>query len=122
MDIGREFAITSLLGVSGSFLIHELAHILVALSTPGVKKVIVSISWVTISVQPVGRISALGIFVGAVSGPVTCLIVGAVVVLMGCRLGWIYVLHVLFLAPFFGDGRVMITAVRAGGLQRKVPE
>lgn len=119
MDIGREFAITSVLGVSGSYLVHEMAHILTALCTPGVERVDVSISWFAISVQPAGRMSALGIFFGAVSGPFACLFVGVVVVLLGFHLGWVYVLHVLFLLPFFGDGRAVLTAVGAGGLQRR---
>lgn len=107
----EEFATTSILGVSISYQVHEPSHILADLSTPGVEPVSVSISWVAISVQAVGRMTALGIFFGARSGPVTCLIAGAAVAYWATA--WVgSMCFTSYSSSPFRGGQAVLTAVR----------
>lgn len=93
------------LGVVGSFLVHELAHV-AALRLAGVRHVEVEqVRW-RISVLPVGALPSRGAdALVALAGPGTAAAVGASTWVWSPELAACYLVHLLFLLPVFGDGR-----------------
>ncbi|MGX2995798.1 hypothetical protein JNUCC64_16170 [Streptomyces sp. JNUCC 64] len=105
---------TAALGLVGSFALHESAHVVVLRRIPTVTRVaLVRTGWRT-SVVPEGDMTARQIVAVAVAGPAVCALVGAALWLSALDrvLAWWYLAHLVFLLPFFGDGRSLRLALR----------
>lgn len=106
---------TGVLGLVGSFVLHESAHAALLRRIPTVTRIGVErTAWRT-SVTAEGEMTARQLAAVAVAGPLTCVAVGTVLRSSGLdqALAWWYLAHAGFLLPFFGDGRVLRQALRA---------
>lgn len=102
------------LGLGGSFALHELGHLAVLSRVRGVTAFTLERSTWRISIAPHGRIARRDAALAALAGPGMCIVVGVILWLVvpapGVH-GW-YLAHAVFLAPLFNDGRVLLAAVR----------
>ncbi|WP_442543266.1 hypothetical protein ACSBOX_15680 [Arthrobacter sp. KN11-1C] len=98
----------------GGFLVHEWSHVAGMRLLPGVAHVVVSAGVLRFSVIPVGRLYGWQIAIMAILGPGASCLVGALIALLapGSFLQHWFLLHAVFLLPFFGDGRSLILGVR----------
>ncbi|MDO5634591.1 MAG: hypothetical protein Q4G34_06945 [Micrococcus sp.] len=106
------------LGLLGSFVVHELGHV-VALRwwAPGVERIRLDASWTRVSITPVGVLTSGQAIASALAGPGLCVLVGTVIALASPLWGiqvW-YLLHAVFVLPCFGDGRAILTVLRRSG-------
>lgn len=102
------------LGLWGSFAIHELGHALVLTYAQGVSAITMERNHWRLSVTPHGTISGRDVFVAAVVGPGCCVAIGVVLWICAPHLMlhvW-YLAHALFLTPLFNDGRALIVSSR----------
>jgi hypothetical protein len=109
------------LGLVVPFALHESAHALVLKRIRTVTHITIErTAWRT-SVIPEGSMTARQTAVVALAGPSACVAVGALLWLPGLdrSLAWWYLAHIVFLLPFFGDGRVLWHSFRA---TRRQPE
>ncbi|MGO4474200.1 hypothetical protein [Arthrobacter sp. efr-133-TYG-120] len=81
----------------------------------GISDVVVSSGILRFSVIPVGHLYGWQIAIVAILGPGGSCLVGALVALLapGSFLQHWFLLHAVFLLPFFGDGRSLILGIRA---------
>ncbi|QXJ22889.1 hypothetical protein AGRA3207_003965 [Actinomadura graeca] len=102
------------LGLAGSFALHEVAHVVVLKRLPHVTHIAIERTMWRTSVIPAGTMTALQSAGVAVAGPSSCVIVGAGLWSMGLdrALAWWYLVHLVFLLPFFGDGRNLVHGLR----------
>ncbi|MGR8012315.1 hypothetical protein [Streptomyces hypolithicus] len=103
------------LGLVASFALHESAHVLVLKRIRTVTHIAIErTAWRT-SVIPEGTMTARQTAVVALAGPSACVGVGALLWLSGLDryLAWWYLAHIVFLLPFFGDGRALWHSFRA---------
>ena len=103
------------LGLVVPFALHESAHVLVLKRIRTVTHIAIErTAWRT-SVIPEGTMSARQTAVVALVGPSACITVGALLWLLGLDrpLAWWYLAHIVFLLPFFGDGRALWHSFRA---------
>lgn len=103
------------LGMVASFALHESAHVVVLKRIHTVTHITVERTALRTSVIPEGTMTARQAAVVALSGPSVCVAVGAVLWLSGLDrpLSWWYLGHLVFLLPFFGDGRALWHSVRS---------
>ncbi|MGW3508225.1 hypothetical protein [Streptomyces sp. NPDC000994] len=104
----------SALGLVASFALHEAAHVIILKRIHTVTHIAISrTAWRT-SVIPEGTMTAHQMAGVALAGPFSCVIVGALLWLSGLDdfLAWWYIAHVVFLMPFFGDGRTLHHSIR----------
>lgn len=96
------------------FLVHEWSHVAGMKLFPGVAHVVVSAGVLRFSVVPVGRLYGWQIAIVAVLGPGASCLVGTLIALLapGSFLQHWFLLHAVFLLPFFGDGRSLILGAR----------
>lgn len=66
-----------------------------------------------VSVIPHGEMTGWEIVRGALAGPLSCMSIGVLLLLIvpDLQLHWWYLLHGAFLLPLFGDGRSLIKGV-----------
>ena len=105
------------LGLVASFALHESAHVLVLKRIRTVTHIAIErTAWRT-SVIPEGTMTATQTAVVALAGPSACVAVGALLWLSGLdrSLAWWYLAHIVFLLPFFGDGRALWYSLRGTG-------
>ncbi|MBB6403728.1 hypothetical protein [Arthrobacter sp. AZCC_0090] len=97
-----------------SFLFHELAHVLGMMAFRGVSDVVISASTFRFSLIPLGKLDGWKIGVIAVLGPGSSCAVGAAIALLSpdSFLQYWFLLHGIFLLPFFGDGRSLLVGLR----------
>ncbi|GAA2633727.1 hypothetical protein [Streptomyces vastus] len=103
------------LGLVAPFALHESAHALVLKRIRTVTHITIErTAWRT-SVIPEGAMTARQTAVVALAGPSACIAVGALLWLPGLdrTLAWWYLAHIVFLLPFFGDGRALWHSFRA---------
>ncbi|WP_405598161.1 hypothetical protein OG741_15480 [Streptomyces sp. NBC_01410] len=103
------------LGLVAPFALHESAHALVLKRIRTVTHIAIErTAWRT-SVIPEGTMSAWQTAVVALAGPSACIAVGALLWLpdLDRSLAWWYLAHIVFLLPFFGDGRALWHSFRA---------
>lgn len=103
------------LGLVAPFALHESAHALVLKRIRTVTHIVIErTAWRT-SVIPEGTMSAWQTAVVALAGPSACIAVGALLWLpdLDRSLAWWYLAHIVFLLPFFGDGRALWHSFRA---------
>lgn len=109
------FVKTAVLGLVGSFALHESAHAMVLKALPGVTDVTVETGAWRMSLIPEGTITRGENALVALAGPLSCAAVGAGLWLTGIdrSLSWWYLLHLAFLLPPFGDGRALWRSLKA---------
>ena len=98
----------------GSFLVHELFHVVGMRLFHGISHIVVSAGVLRFSVIPVGSLYGWQIVIVAVLGPGSSCLLGAVLALLtpSSLLQCWFLLHAIFLLPFFGDGRSLILGIR----------
>ncbi|WP_411374138.1 hypothetical protein ACLH0K_13875 [Arthrobacter sp. MPF02] len=106
------FVIHSVVGLGGSYFLHEAAHLVLLSKYPTIEKVEVTASWARFSVHPSGSVTPLQAIGVGLSGPVACCIVGAVLWQVGSPLAAWYLGHLVFLLPVFGDGKAVLMSLR----------
>lgn len=101
-------------GFAASFAIHETTHAMVLSRCPGVTHITIHRTAWRFSLTPLGTLTPLEAAAGAVAGPGVTVLVGAGLYLTGLdtTLALWYLCHLVFLLPFFGDGKTLITALR----------
>jgi hypothetical protein len=97
-----------------SFLVHELFHVVGMRLFHGVSHIVVSAGVLRFSVIPIGSLYGWQIAIVAVLGPGSSCVVGAMLALLtpSSLLQCWFLLHAIFLLPFFGDGRGLILGIR----------
>ncbi|MFY1676939.1 MULTISPECIES: hypothetical protein [unclassified Streptomyces] len=105
------------LGLIASFALHEVAHVVVLKRVRTVTHIVIERGAWRTSVIPEGGMTARQAAVVALAGPLSCVVVGALLTITGVdrSLAWWYLAHAAFLLPFFGDGRALLGGLRAGG-------
>lgn len=102
----------AILGAWLSFIVHECGHIM---SLAGIRnlRVSVEVNLLRVSVIPHGEMTGWEIVRGALAGPLSCMSIGVLLLLIvpDLQLHWWYLLHGAFLLPLFGDGRSLIKGV-----------
>ncbi len=98
----------------GGFLVHEWSHVAGMRLFRGVSDIVISGGVLRFSVIPVGRLYGWQIAIVATLGPCTSCLVGALIALLapGSLLQYWFLLHAVFLLPFFGDGRSLLLGIR----------
>jgi hypothetical protein len=129
LTLAWDFTLLILVGLIGSFALHESAHVLLLKRVPGVTHIALERTMWRFSVRPMGSLSPGELARVAVAGPVSCVAVGAILLVVSpsMSLGWFYLAHGVFLLPFFGDGRNLVTALgllqqAAGAGERDLPD
>lgn len=107
------FLAITLIGLVGSFALHELTHLAALRQVPTVEEVVIERRGWRLSLHPRGRMSPLQVVGVAVAGPGACILVGLAlwVLAPGSTLRWWYLAHALALVPPMGDGRAVVTAI-----------
>lgn len=106
-----------IVGLCGSFALHELGHALVLIRADGVTGVTLERTAWRISVRASGAIRGRAAFVAALAGPGGCAATGGIL-LLACPHALLHVwffAHAVFLLPVFGDGRALISGARRWG-------
>ena len=111
------------LGLWGSFAIHELGHALVLGRARGVAAITVERGLLRLSVTPHGSILGRDAFLAAAVGPGCCVAIG--LLLWACAPhtmlhAW-YLAHAVFLTPLFNDGRTLIRSSRRWNGRLRLP-
>lgn len=98
----------------GGFLMHEWSHLAGMKLFPGVTHVVLFADALRFSVIPVGRLQGWQIAIVAILGPTASCLVGALIALLApdSFLQHWFLVHAVFLLPFFGDGRSLIIGIR----------
>ncbi|MFS0912157.1 hypothetical protein AB3M89_10225 [Microbacterium sp. 179-I 3D2 NHS] len=107
-------ALHYVVGVWAGYAVHELGHAAALSRSPGVTALTLERSLLRVSVVPHGSLSGREAFIGAVSGPLSCVAIGAVLWMLVPQVhlhGW-YLMHAIFLTPVFADGRVALRSLR----------
>lgn len=100
-----------ILGLGGSYLLHETAHLVLLSKYPSVQGIDVKASWSRFSVHPHGTLSAHQTITVGASGPVACGLIGIVLWMLDSTLALWYIGHLIFLLPIFGDGKAVLLAL-----------
>ncbi len=105
---------TAALGLVASFVLHESAHAIALKRIHTITHIAVDRSAWRTSVVADGTMTARQMAGVALVGPLSCAGVGALLWLSGLDrpLAWWHLAHVVFLLPFFGDGRALRNALR----------
>lgn len=111
----------AVLGLVVAFALHESAHVAVLKRIPTVTHIALERTALRTSVLPRGTMTARQSAAVALAGPCACFTVGAALWLTGLdrSLSWWYLAHILFLLPFFGDGRALRQGLRTGRGRRQ---
>ena len=115
---------TAAVGLVGSFVVHETAHVILLRRIAGVTHIAIGQTLWRFSVMPVGSLTAAQTAGVAAAGPLACVTVGALLwsITPISSLAWWYFGHALFLLPVFGDGRCLVTALRAATRTSRVAD
>jgi hypothetical protein len=103
-------------GLTASFALHECLHAAVLKRMNTVTAVTLERTWGRISLVPHGDMTGWQAAAVAASGPVGCVLAGALLALHEATrpLSWWYLGHAVFLLPIFGDGIALIKGLLAG--------
>lgn len=103
-------------GLTASFSLHECLHAAVLKRITTITAVALERTWGRISLVPHGRMTGWQAAAVAASGPVGCVLAGALLALPEATrpLSWWYLGHALFLLPVFGDGIALAKGLLAG--------
>jgi hypothetical protein len=99
-------------GLLGSYVVHECGHFVALGFCRDVSAISMKSSLLRLSLQPEGQLTALAALGVAVAGPLNAVVVGVGLCVLFPELGWgwWYLGHLVFLAPWFGDGRAAFVA------------
>lgn len=111
------------LGMVAAFALHESAHVVVLKRIRTVTHIAIERTALRTSVVPEGTLTARQAAAVALAGPCACVAVGAALWLSGLdrSLSWWYLAHIVFLLPFFGDGRALWHCLRASSTGSSTP-
>lgn len=99
-------------GVVLPFLLHETAHAVVALGGAHVTAVRIENTLLRMSVLPEGELSYARALATAVAGPGICFFAALGLLLVGQPVKALgFGIHLIFLLPWFGDGRAVAFAL-----------
>lgn len=112
------FTELAVLGLIGSFALHETAHLLALRRTAGVHHIHVTATRWRVSIAPVGTMTPRQVLVTALVGPASAVVVGLLLLPLNDAVAVIYLAHGLQLLPMFGDGRAVVHALRGRGLSQ----
>lgn len=101
------------LGLCGSFALHELGHLFALSRAEGVTAITVERTLWRLSVSAHGRIRGRDALLAALAGPGACVAAGAALLLLAphSHLHLWYLAHAVFLVPVFGDGRTVLAVI-----------
>lgn len=107
----------AIVGLIGSFALHELAHAMMLKRIEAVTHIAIDRTAWRISIVPRGTMTARQVVNVAIIGPVSCVAVGSALWIsnLDISLAWWYLAHGIFLLPFFGDGRNFYNGLRGHG-------
>jgi len=109
------FWIIMMIGVFGSFFLHEYAHLHI-MKKCGIDIVKIKCKMWKISLVPKGTLKGMQLIYIGVAGSFVCGAVGIVCLLIGKLtdldvikvIGIIYVIHLFNIFPWFGDGKMIV--------------
>lgn len=103
-------------GLTASFALHECLHAAVLKRITTITAVTLERTRGRISLVPHGSMTGWQAATVAASGPLGCVLVGALLTLHETTrpLSWWYLGHAVFLLPVFGDGIVLTKGLLAG--------
>ncbi|MDF1704822.1 MAG: hypothetical protein P1U38_08605 [Aeromicrobium sp.] len=107
--------VVAVVGLLGSFVVHELAHLGALRRIRSVESVRLERTAWRLSLHAQGRMTPRQIAAVAVAGPGACTLVGLALAVLapGSTLPWWYLAHLVALVPPLGDGRALVLAMRA---------
>ncbi|MHC0431244.1 hypothetical protein ACX6XY_13770 [Streptomyces sp. O3] len=110
------------LGLVASFALHESTHVIALKKIRTVTHIAIERTVWRTSVIPEGVMTGWQTVVVALAGPSSCVALGTLLWLpnLDRSLAWWYFAHIVFLLPFFGDGRSVLEGVRA--VQKEPPQ
>jgi hypothetical protein len=112
----------AVVGLIGSFVLHESAHALALKRISTVTHITIDRTFFRFSVVPSGTMTGRQIAWVAIAGPASCMAVGLPLWISGVdrSLAWWFMAHVVFLLPIFGDGQSLLRGLRRSGSEAKV--
>ncbi len=110
------FVRVAVLGLVGSFVLHETMHLVLLRRVETVRTVILTRERWRVSVTPVGTMTPRQVATTALAGPASCVLVGLALLPVDAVVAVVHLAHALQLLPVFGDGRALVHAVRGRGL------
>lgn len=118
VGLAWRFFTLGVVGLVGSFALHEVAHVMVLKRISTVTLLEIDRTAWRVSIVPHGALNARQVVVVALAGPAACVGLGAILLIVDLdrALAWWYLAHGLFLLPFFGDGRSLISGIRGRGV------
>lgn len=111
------FVRVAVLGLVGSFVLHETMHLLVLRRVGTVRTVLVTRERWRVSLTPVGTMTPRQVATTALAGPAACVLLGFVLLPVDALVAAVHLAHVVQLLPLFGDGRALVHAARGRGLR-----
>jgi hypothetical protein len=104
----------AVVGLVGSFVLHESAHALVLKRISTVTHLALDRTFFRFSIIPLGTMTGHQVASVAVAGPASCLAVGLILWFshLDRSLAWCYLAHGVFILPIFGDGRSLLRGLR----------
>lgn len=106
----------AVLGLVGSFVLHETMHLVLLRRVETVRLVVVARAGWRVSVTPVGSMTPRQVATTALAGPASCVLLGLVLLPVDALVAAVHLAHALQLLPVFGDGRALVHAARGRGL------
>lgn len=110
------FVRVAVLGLVGSFVLHETMHLVVLRRVVTVRTVIVAKDRWRVSLTPMGTMTPRQVAATALAGPLACVLLGLVLLPVDALVAVVHLAHALQLLPVFGDGRALVHAARGRGL------
>ncbi|WP_229052236.1 hypothetical protein [Aeromicrobium sp. Leaf350] len=113
--LAAELLLVAVVGLVGSFAVHESAHLLALRRVPTVTAVRLERTAWRLSLHPEGRMTRRHVVLVALAGPGACLGAGLTLAAAApeSSLRWWFAAHAVFLVPPFGDGRAVLRAILA---------
>ncbi len=106
----------AVLGLVGSFVLHETMHLVVLRRVGTVRTVVVARDRWRVSLTPVGTMTPRQVATTALAGPLACVLLGLVLLPVDALVATVHLAHALQLLPVFGDGRALVHAALGRGL------
>ncbi len=109
------FVAVAVVGLVGSFTLHEWAHAAVLRGADGVHAVTLDVTPWRVSVRAEGSLTAARALAVAVAGPLACTLAGCVLWQVPAlrAAACVHLAHALLLLPPCGDGRAVVRALAA---------
>lgn len=105
-----------IIGLFGSYLVHEFGHTIALKLTPGIQAIRIERTFLRFSMRPIGTLTGWHIARTACAGPLSAVTIGCGIAFIFPQLGlqyW-YFFHALSLLPPFGDGNSLLFGLLRG--------